>query len=180
MSTIFSVHYWSVQNCRVWEATVLLTGLEKALSGRLYDVSRKTFETLSFQKMKKRLSDPGVCLYSVLYTMLEIGTCCGLLHDVIAIPNWLSHSGIFLTLLCNRNWRDITHALLRGQKSHNYRDICVQLFLVKLQVLKAFEIYEKYFEKGIANFTVIDFQKRGLLHVLYIFVLLADHEVSLM
>ena len=86
------------------------------------------------------------------------------MHDIIAISNSLGHPDIFLTMTCNPYKPEIQNALLAGQKADDRPDLCDRVFRMKLKLLLEHLKEDEHFGKSAAFVSVIEFQKRGLVH----------------
>lgn len=86
------------------------------------------------------------------------------MQDIIAISNSIGHLDIFLTMTCNPRWPEMVNALLPGQKSRDRPDLSDRMLRMKLKLLLNYIKEEKPFGEVISEKSVIEFQKRGLVH----------------
>ncbi|XP_021729317.1 uncharacterized protein LOC110696333 [Chenopodium quinoa] len=87
-------------------------------------------------------------------------------QDAMAIIRVLGPPDLFITFTCNPNWPEIVNEIsTRGiRRTEDRPDIVARVFKIKLkQMLRELKDNRK-FGKVIANFYVIEFQKRGLPH----------------
>lgn len=92
-------------------------------------------------------------------------------QDAMAIVRKYYQPDLFITMICNSNWRDITENLLPGQTASDRPDFVARVFNLKedhlLHLIKDKEIFRKVF----AYIYVIEFQKRGIPHLHLIVIL---------
>ena len=97
------------------------------------------------------------------------------LQDSLALACYHQHINLFITVMCNPNWLEITRKLLLGQTAADWPDLCARVFHMKKKVIIE-EIYKKgIFGKAVAYVYTIEFQKHGLPHA-HILVFLEDGE----
>ena len=101
------------------------------------------------------------------------------MHDIIAISNSLGHPDIFLTITCNPKWPEIEGALLAGQKSDDCADLGNRVFGMKWKLLMSYLKENQPFGRVIADVSVIEFQKRGLVHAHVILFLAQESKNAL-
>ena len=86
------------------------------------------------------------------------------MHDIIAISNSVGHPDIFITMTCNPHWPEIQEALLTGRRADERPDLCDRVFRMKLKLLLKHLKEDEPFGRISAFVSVIEFQKRGLVH----------------
>ena len=72
---------------------------------------------------------------------------------------------LFLTMTCNRNWKEITENLNENENAIDRSDIVTRVFHEKVNILKDELLKKNIFGEVIAFIYVIEFQKRGLPHI---------------
>ena len=101
------------------------------------------------------------------------------MHGIIAISNSFGHPDIFLTMTCNPNCPEIEDALLLEQRAEDRPELCDRVFRMKLKLLLKHLKEDKPFGKITAFVSVIEFQKRGLVHAYLIIFLDQEAKFSL-
>lgn len=101
------------------------------------------------------------------------------MHDIIAISNSLGHPDVFLTMTCNPKWPEIESALLPSEKSTDRPDVCNRVFRMKWKLLMSYLKESKPFGDVVADVSVIEFQKRGLVHAHIILFLSTESKQKL-
>ncbi len=97
------------------------------------------------------------------------------MHDIIAISNSIGHPDVFLTMNCNPRWPEIEDSLLPGQRATDRPDLCNRVFRIKHKLLMT-NLKEDYpFGKTVADVSVIEFEKRGLVNA-HIILFLQDES----
>ena len=84
--------------------------------------------------------------------------------DFMAIVRECEVPTAFITMTCNKQWKEIKRELLPGQIPEDRPDIINRVFQEKLKRLIKDLTENNVFGKTIANIYVIEFQKRGLPH----------------
>ncbi|XP_077273719.1 uncharacterized protein LOC143903730 [Temnothorax americanus] len=72
---------------------------------------------------------------------------------------------LFITFTCNPKWKDITDALLPGQKTHDRHDIIARVFHLKVKKMMALLNKGSLFGKVCCYMYSVEWQKRGLPHI---------------
>ncbi|XP_026381746.1 uncharacterized protein LOC113276364 [Papaver somniferum] len=86
-------------------------------------------------------------------------------NQLHSITRYYHHRDIFLTMMVNPRWEDITSALLGNQQPHDRPDLVARVFELKCKALIK-EIQEKnVFGRMVGYVYTIEFQKRGLPHM---------------
>ena len=101
------------------------------------------------------------------------------IHDVIAISNSVGRPDILITMTCNPYWPEIQNALLADQRADDRPDLCDRVFCMKLELLLKHLKDDTRFGPITAFVSVIQFQKRGLVHAYVINFLDAVAKFSL-
>ena len=70
---------------------------------------------------------------------------------------------LMITMTCNGNWPEIQNSLLPGQCALDRPDLCNRVCKIKLEALMA-DLTNNLFGKAEHYLSVIEFQKRGLVH----------------
>ncbi|XP_021765519.1 uncharacterized protein LOC110730050 [Chenopodium quinoa] len=98
-------------------------------------------------------------------------------QDATAIVRVLGPPDLFITFTCNPNWPEIVNEIsTRGSRRTEDRpDIVARVFKIKLKQMLRDLKDNKKFGKVIADFYVIEFQKRGLPHA-HILITLAPED----
>ncbi len=97
------------------------------------------------------------------------------MHDIIAISNSIGHHDLFLTMTCNSKWPEILDSFLPGQNYTDRPDLCNRVFRMKHKVLMTHLKEDQPFGRVAADVSVIEFQKRGLVHA-HIILFLEDES----
>ena len=82
-------------------------------------------------------------------------------HDAMAIVRVHGKPTFFVTFTCNPKWREITDALLEGQRPEDRPDILSRVFQLKLRQLLRELTKDGIFGRCVAMLMVVEFQKRG-------------------
>ena len=85
-------------------------------------------------------------------------------QDAMAIIRKCGRPDLFLTMTSNPMWDEVQSALLPRQTAKDRPDLVYRVFQMKLKALLR-EIDGGIFGEPVANFWVIEYQKRGLPHV---------------
>ena len=83
--------------------------------------------------------------------------------DVMAAVTSKGKPHLMITMTCNGNWSEIQNSLLPGQCALDRPDLCNRVFKIKLKALMA-DPTKNLFGKAEYYLSVIEFQKRGLVH----------------
>ena len=86
------------------------------------------------------------------------------IHDIIAISNSIGHPDEFLTMTCNPRWPEIDESRLPSQPAGDRPDFRNRVFQTKHEILMAHLKEDQLFGRTVADVSVIEFQKRGLVH----------------
>ena len=86
------------------------------------------------------------------------------MHDIIAVSNSLLDPDIFLTMTCKPEWPEIENALLLEQRAYDRPELCDRVFRMKLKLLLKHLKEDKPLRQFAAFVSVIEYQKRGLVH----------------
>ena len=78
-------------------------------------------------------------------------------------------------MTCNPRWPEVEDSLLPGQHANDRPDLCNRVFRMKYKLLMVRLKEDEPFHRVIADLSVIEFQKRGLLHA---HIILFLHENS--
>jgi hypothetical protein len=89
-------------------------------------------------------------------------------HDGIAICHVYGAPDLFITFTCNKNWPEITIALLEGEQANDRVDIIVHVFHMKLEQLLDDLQSGKIFGPTLAILYSIEFQKERITTCTYI------------
>ncbi|XP_042980082.1 uncharacterized protein LOC122310265 [Carya illinoinensis] len=84
---------------------------------------------------------------------------------------------IFLTIICNPNWKEISAELKPHEETQNRPDLIARIFRAKLEELKHQLFKREIFEKVSAYVYVIEHQKRGLPHAHFLIILHRDWKL---
>ncbi|CAG8664175.1 7737_t:CDS:2, partial [Ambispora leptoticha] len=98
-----------------------------------------------------------------------------LYQDAMAIVREFGKPNLFITVTCNPTWPEITNELLPNQKSSDRPDLIARVFKLKLNAITDDLFNKGVLGKVIAHVHVIEFQKRGLLHV-HILMIMAPED----
>ncbi|ONM52829.1 hypothetical protein ZEAMMB73_Zm00001d019382 [Zea mays] len=98
--------------------------------------------------------------------------------DVMALVRKFGKPDIFRTMTCNPNWDDIRRELLPGQTPQDRLGLVVRVFHAKLQELKHRLTKQDILGKVRAYFCVVEFQKRGLLHVHFLLIMQRKYKLT--
>lgn len=86
-------------------------------------------------------------------------------QDAMTYVRYHGRPDLFITFTCNPRWKDITDALLPGQKSHDRHDIIARVFHLKVKKMMALLNKGSLFG-GVRCFMYsVEWQKRGLPHI---------------
>ncbi|XP_028116872.1 uncharacterized protein LOC114314596 [Camellia sinensis] len=83
----------------------------------------------------------------------------------MAITRYNQHPDIFLTMTANRNWPEITSALLPHQKPIDRLDLIACVFELKRKCFMKEIEANRVFGNKVAHVFIIEFKKRGLPHI---------------
>ncbi|XP_028059217.1 uncharacterized protein LOC114262950 [Camellia sinensis] len=83
----------------------------------------------------------------------------------MAITRYNQHPHIFLTMIANPNWLEITSALLPHQKAIDHPDLIAHVFELKRKCLMKGIETNKVFSNKVGHVFTIEFQKQGLPHM---------------
>ena len=86
------------------------------------------------------------------------------MHEIIAISNCIGHPDVFITLRRNPHWPEIQRTLLSGQRAEDRPDLCDRVCRMKLKLLLTHLTDESPFGRVLAHVSVVELQKRGLVH----------------
>lgn len=78
----------------------------------------------------------------------------------------------------NPKWREIEENLLPDQQVSDRPDICARIFNIKKDYLIDLIVKQKFFGEIAAFVYVIEFQKRGLLHVHMLIILKQNFKIT--
>ncbi len=67
-------------------------------------------------------------------------------------------------MTCNPRWPEIEDSLLFGQRAGDSPDLCNRVFRMKQKILVTHLKEDQPFGRIVADVSVIEFQKRGLVH----------------
>jgi len=86
-------------------------------------------------------------------------------QDAMTYVRYHGRPDLFITFTCNPRWKDITDALLPGQKSHDRHDIIARVFHLKVKKMMAL-LNKGSLLGGVRCFMYsVEWQKRGLPHI---------------
>ena len=117
----------------------------------------KTTSENSIEDIGRLVVFPSTHIGSDRYMRLKM-------HDIIPISNSIGHPDVFITMTCNPHWPEIQSGLLPGQRPEDRPDLCDRVFRMKLKLLLAYLKDASPFGCVLAYVSVIEFQKRGLVH----------------
>ncbi|XP_071579388.1 uncharacterized protein [Temnothorax nylanderi] len=86
-------------------------------------------------------------------------------QDAITYVRYHGRPDLFITFTCNPKWKDITDALLPGQKTHDRHDIIARVFHLKVKKMMALLNKGSLFGKVCCYMYSVEWQKRGLPHI---------------
>ncbi|XP_024871877.1 uncharacterized protein LOC112454611 [Temnothorax curvispinosus] len=86
-------------------------------------------------------------------------------QDAMTYVRYHGRPDLFITFTCNPKWKDITDALLPGQKSHDRHDIIARVFHLKVKKMMALLNKGSLFGKVCCFMYSVEWQKRGLLYI---------------
>lgn len=86
------------------------------------------------------------------------------MRDIIALSNNLIYKDLFISLTCNPRCTEIERASISGQYSADRPDLCNCGFRMNWKLLMRYLMGEKPFGLVTADISVIESQKRGLMH----------------
>nr|XP_047133196.1 uncharacterized protein LOC124811515 isoform X1 [Hydra vulgaris] len=87
-------------------------------------------------------------------------------EDAMAIIKKYGKPDLFITFTCNPKWREITENLYPGQNANDRPDLVTRVFKLKLNNLLNDIFKHGVLGKVVTHVQVIEFQKRGLPHIL--------------
>jgi ATP-dependent DNA helicase PIF1 len=93
----------------------------------------------------------------------------------MAIAAKYGKADLFLTMTTNPNWAEIKNELLDGQSSDDRPDLVARVFKMKMESLLDDLLKKEVLGKTCACIWVVEWQKRGLLHI-HILLWLADGD----
>ena len=97
--------------------------------------------------------------------------------DAMTLVQRFGKPDIFLTMTCNPHWIEIQQELIPMEEAQNRSDLIARIFKAKLEELKK-ELFNKEIFGPIAAYVyVIEFQKRGLLHVHFLIILRSNSKI---
>ena len=85
-------------------------------------------------------------------------------NDIIAISNAIGHPDIFITMTCNSYCPEVQNELLRFQKENDRPDLCNRVCCMEFILLLMHLNEDEPFGEVISFLSVIEFQKKGLVH----------------
>ncbi|GKA91747.1 leucine-rich repeat transmembrane protein kinase protein, partial [Tanacetum coccineum] len=88
--------------------------------------------------------------------------------DVMTLVQDDGKPNLFLTMTCNPKWPEIENELLDGQTASDHPDLVARVFRAKLEVLKNLLFKKNILGRVAAYVYVVEFQKRGLPHVIHL------------
>ncbi|XP_071575058.1 uncharacterized protein [Temnothorax nylanderi] len=86
-------------------------------------------------------------------------------QDAMTYVRYHGRPDLFITFTCNPKWKDITDALLPGQKTHDRHDIIARVFQLKVKKMMALLNKSSLFGKVCCYMYSVEWQKRGLPHI---------------
>ena len=101
------------------------------------------------------------------------------MHGIIVISNSLGYLDIFVNITCNPNWPEIQNSVLLDQRADGRPELCDRVFRKKQKLLLKHLNNDKPFGQITAFVSVIEFQKRGLVHAQIIIFLDQESNFSL-
>ncbi|VDO21630.1 unnamed protein product [Heligmosomoides polygyrus] len=85
-------------------------------------------------------------------------------QDAMSVVSKYGKPAIFITFICNPNWREIQNNLAGGQSASDRPDLVARVFNLKLKAL-CHELFKRNVLGEVAAYIyVVEFQKRGLPH----------------
>ncbi|XP_021721927.1 uncharacterized protein LOC110689445 [Chenopodium quinoa] len=85
---------------------------------------------------------------------------------------------LFVTMTCNANWAEIKAELEPGETAQDWPDLVARIFRAKLIALKKKIKKDKVFGEVAAMIYVVEFQKRGLPHAHFMFILQQQYKMK--
>ncbi len=101
------------------------------------------------------------------------------MHEIIAIANNIGYPDVFLTMNCNPRWPEIEESLLPSQRATDRTDLRNRVFRMKHKFLMTHLKEDHPFGKTVADVSVIEFQKRVLVHAQIILILQVESKKAL-
>ncbi|XP_058790182.1 uncharacterized protein LOC131663668 [Phymastichus coffea] len=99
-------------------------------------------------------------------------------QDAMAIVNETGKPDIFLTMICNPNWPEISENVLPSQQASDRPDIVARVFDLKKDHLLDMVVKKSFFGKVASYVYVIEFQKRGLPHMHLSIILEQGYKIT--
>ncbi|XP_027108916.2 uncharacterized protein [Coffea arabica] len=96
--------------------------------------------------------------------------------DAMSLVQRYGKPDIFITMTCNRMWKEIQDNLKYGEEAQDRPDLVSRVFRAKLELLKAEITKKKIFGEVAACVYVIEFQKRGLPHAHMLIILKPEYK----
>nr|XP_027086482.1 uncharacterized protein LOC113708217 [Coffea arabica] len=96
--------------------------------------------------------------------------------DAMSLVQRYGKPDIFITMTCNRMWKEIQDNLKYGEEAQDRHDLVSKVFRAKLELLKAEITKKKIFGEVAACVYVIEFQKRGLPHAHMLIILKPEYK----
>ncbi|KAG7994346.1 hypothetical protein I3843_01G054000 [Carya illinoinensis] len=97
--------------------------------------------------------------------------------EAMALVQRYGKPDIFLTMMCNSNWQEISNELRLHEESQNLSDLVARVFRAKLEELKDRLFKQHIFGKVSAYVYVIEHKKRGLPHAYFLIILQRDWKL---
>ena len=99
-------------------------------------------------------------------------------QDTMAIVRCFGKPDLVTTFTCNPQWKDITEELHEGQTAAEERDLCTQVFHMKLKEFMNDIKWKHIFGRVVAPVHTIEFQKRGLPHCHLLLILASRNKLQ--
>ena len=87
-------------------------------------------------------------------------------HDSMAIVSYYNTPTLFLTFTANPRWAEIEMELVPGQTAIDRPDLVARVCHMKLKMLREELFKDGIFGQAVARIWCIEYQKRGLPHIL--------------
>ena len=99
-----------------------------------------------------------------------------LYQNAIAIVRIIGKPDLFITIICNPSWLEITNELLSGQSAQDRPDLIARIFNMKLKAILKDILKEGIFGKVVAYLYTIEFQKCRLPHAHVLITLAQEYK----
>jgi helitron helicase-like protein len=126
----------------------------------IQDVLNATYANINASNVDKKIKLPSFFIGGPRYMNQ-------LYQDAMSIIKSYGKPDLFITFTFNPKWTEITSSLLKNQAASDRPDLCARVFNNKVKALQ----YDSFHGKGklISHIHVIKFQKRGHMHICYLY-----------